>query len=71
MGLRRLRTRSQGCEQYQLFRALDNPDTLVLLERWTTQVDLDKHLEDMRARGGLPTTPFNAGNPSFEQYQVE
>ena len=61
----------KGCEQYQLFRALDDPDTLVLLERWTSQEDLDAHMEAMRGRGGSPTGQFGAGPPSLERFEVE
>jgi quinol monooxygenase YgiN len=40
----------EGCEQYELFQGLDDPDTLVLLERWTSQELLQKHMEAERAR---------------------
>jgi quinol monooxygenase YgiN len=69
--LQQITHKEQGCERYQLFRATDDPDTLTLLERWTTQADLDKHVEAIRGRGGSPTTPFSAGNPTFERYDVE
>ena len=39
-----------GCEQYELFQSLDEPDRLVLLERWASQELLDKHMEAERAR---------------------
>ena len=61
----------QGCEQYQLFRALDAPDTLVLLERWTSAEDLDAHMTAMQARGGPPTSQFATGGPTLERYEVE
>ena len=61
----------KGCEQYQLFQALDEPDTLVLLERWTTAEDLDAHMQAMQARGGSPTGQFSAGPPALERYEVE
>jgi quinol monooxygenase YgiN len=32
-----------GCEQYEVFQSVVNPDKLVLLERWTRQADLDLH----------------------------
>src|SRR4051794_35900817 len=40
----------EGCEQYELFQSLDDPDKLVLLERWASQASLDKHMEAERTR---------------------
>jgi quinol monooxygenase YgiN len=71
-GLAEITHKEKGCEQYQLLRALDDADTLVLLERWTTQEDLDVHLQAMQSRGGSPTTPFRAaGPPAVERYEVD
>jgi quinol monooxygenase YgiN len=39
-----------GCEQYELFQSLDDPDKLVILERWTSQELLDNHMEAERTR---------------------
>ncbi|HVV19723.1 MAG TPA: antibiotic biosynthesis monooxygenase family protein [Pseudonocardiaceae bacterium] len=33
-----------GCEQYELFRGLDDPDRVVLLERWTNADLLERHM---------------------------
>ena len=32
-----------GCEQFEVFQSVANPDTLTLLERWTDQAALDVH----------------------------
>lgn len=40
----------EGCEQYELFESLDEPDKLVLLERWASHELLDKHMEAERER---------------------
>ena len=32
-----------GCEQFEIFQSLVNPDRLLLLERWTDQAALDTH----------------------------
>ncbi len=61
----------KGCEQYQLFRALDDADKLVLLERWTSAEDLDAHMTAMQARGGSPSSQFSAGGPTLERYEVD
>ncbi|NUR96855.1 MAG: antibiotic biosynthesis monooxygenase [Kribbellaceae bacterium] len=34
----------EGCEQYELFQSLDDPDRMVLLERWSTQELLERHM---------------------------
>ena len=45
--------REDGCEQYHLFQSTEDPDGLVLLERWRDEESLAKHAEGMRSR---PTT---------------
>jgi quinol monooxygenase YgiN len=32
-----------GCEQFEIFQSMANPDRLALLERWTDQAALDVH----------------------------
>jgi quinol monooxygenase YgiN len=32
-----------GCEQFEVFQSLLNPDKLVLLEHWADQAALDEH----------------------------
>jgi quinol monooxygenase YgiN len=61
-----------GCEQYELFRSQSEADKLVLLERWTSAVDLEVHMGVLRARGPSPTAPFRAeGVPmNVERYEV-
>lgn len=39
-----------GCEQYELFQSRDDPDKLVLLERWSSQELLDEHMAAERTR---------------------
>jgi quinol monooxygenase YgiN len=40
----------EGCEQYELFQSVDDPETLVLLERWASQELLERHMEAERSR---------------------
>jgi quinol monooxygenase YgiN len=44
----------QGCEQYELFQSVESPDTFVLLERWTNQELLDKHMTAEHTRDSGP-----------------
>lgn len=49
-----------GCEQYELFQSLDDPDKMVLLERWASQELLDKHTEAERTRNASLIEPLVA-----------
>ncbi|MSQ13958.1 MAG: antibiotic biosynthesis monooxygenase [Dehalococcoidia bacterium] len=62
--------KDKGCMQYELFRSMDDPDTLVLLERWADQATLDAHAAANRARGPSPTAQFRSGNAVLEQYET-
>lgn len=42
-----------GCEQYEIFQSIANPDRLVLLERWTEQADLERHAQLSSTRPAL------------------
>ena len=44
----------EGCEQYELFQSLDDADRLVILERWTSQELLDRHMAAERTRNAAP-----------------
>lgn len=61
-----------GCEQYELFRSLEEPDKFVLLERWTTPEDLEVHMGVLRERGPSPTAPYRDESvpAQFERYEV-
>lgn len=43
-----------GCEQYELFQSVLNPDRLTLLERWSDQGALDAHAKLNATRPPLP-----------------
>jgi quinol monooxygenase YgiN len=62
----------KGCEQYEMFQSAENPDKVVLLERWTTAADLEAHAEAMRARGPSPTASLRDENvaPTVERFEV-
>ncbi len=60
-----------GCLQYEIFRSADDPDNLVLLERWADQAALDAHMVVLRARGPLPTAGLGEGRPAMERYEAE
>jgi quinol monooxygenase YgiN len=43
-----------GCEQFEVFRSVVDPDKLVLLELWTDQAALDAHAKLQAQRPPLP-----------------
>jgi len=45
-----------GAVQYEMFRSLEEPKRLVLLEHWASKELYDKHWNDQVAREGLPDT---------------
>jgi quinol monooxygenase YgiN len=59
-----------GCEQYELFASTSNPDKVVLLERWTSQALLDKHMEVMKKRDMAAIGAMRAGPPVAEKFEV-
>lgn len=58
-----------GCEQYELFRSTDRPDTVVLLERWSDLATFDAHSELNRTRSPIGRD-FLDGRPSLERFEV-
>ncbi len=57
-----------GCEQFEVFQSVVNPDKLVLLERWVDKAALDAHARLNSARP--PILPeLRAGSPEREDYE--
>lgn len=46
--------REPGCEQFEVFRSVVNPDKLALLELWTDQAALDVHAKVNTTRPPMP-----------------
>ena len=57
-----------GCEQFELFQSVVNPDKLALLERWTDQAALGAHAQLNSARPAL-LPELRVGRPEREDYQ--
>jgi quinol monooxygenase YgiN len=47
-------SREPGCEQFEVFQSVVNPDKLAILERWTEQAALDVHAKANTRRAPLP-----------------
>ena len=60
-------TKEPGCEQFEVFQSVVNPDKLALLERWTDQGALDAHARLQKTRPSL-RPELRAGNTQREDY---
>ncbi len=56
-----------GCEQFEAFQSIVNPDKIVLLERWTDQAALDAHEKINRPRA-RPDLRGGAGEVETYEY---
>lgn len=56
-----------GCEQYEVFQSIVDPDKLVLLERWTEQTDLELHAQVNKTLPAL-APELRAGKSEREDY---
>jgi quinol monooxygenase YgiN len=59
-----------GCEQFEVFRSVVDPDKLVLLERWADQAALDVHAKLNATRPPLPAG-LRVGNGEREDYEYK
>jgi quinol monooxygenase YgiN len=57
-----------GCEQFEVFRSVLDPDKLTLLELWRDQAALDAHAKVNATRAPLPSG-LRAPGGSREDYE--
>jgi quinol monooxygenase YgiN len=60
--------REPGCEQFEVFQSVVNPDKLTLLECWADQAALDAHAEVNRTRPAL-LPELRVGQGEREDYK--
>ena len=64
----------EGCEQYELFQSMDEPEKVVMLERWAGQDLLDKHREAERTHSAevdvLVSLWAPGTTPTIERFDV-
>lgn len=65
----------EGCEQYELFQSMDEPEKVVLLERWASHELLDKHMAAERTRNrsaidNLVALWAPGTTPTVERFEV-
>ena len=56
-----------GCEQFEVFQSVVNPDRLALLERWSDQAALDVHAKVNTTRPAL-RPELRVGSGEREDY---
>jgi quinol monooxygenase YgiN len=59
-----------GCEQFDLFQNTEDPDKLLLVERWTDEASLAAHSERNKTRPQVGTD-LRAGPGRQERYVVD
>ena len=59
-----------GCEQFEIFQSVANPDKLLLVERWTDEASLEAHAERNRQRPALGAE-LRAGPGRAERFIVD
>ena len=57
-----------GCEQFEVFRSVLNPDRLVVLGRWADQAALDAHAQVNKTRAPL-RPELRVGSGEREDYE--
>ena len=57
-----------GCQQFEVFQSVLNPDKLALLELWQDQAALDVHAKVNATRAPLPVG-LRAGTGDREDYE--
>ena len=57
-----------GCEQFEVFQSVLNPDRLALLERWVDQAALDVHAKVNTTRPPMPAG-LRLGTGEREDYE--
>lgn len=73
--LQAIAVREEGCEQYELLQSVDDPNRMVLLERWASQALLDRHTQAERAANAAAVDALIAlwapgTTPSVERYDL-
>ena len=56
-----------GCEQFEIFRSVSDPDRFALLERWASQQALDQHARLNSTRPPM-AAQLRAGTGEREDY---
>ena len=62
------RMKEPGCEQFEVFQSVVNPDKLTILERWIDKAALEAHAKLNATRPSLPAE-LRVGRGEREDYE--
>ena len=60
----------RGCQQFELFQSIENPDKFALLELWDSPEALADHAKSQAARPALPEG-LRQGGGEREDYEYK
>ena len=61
-------TKEPGYEQYEVFQGVEDPDRVVILERWTDEAALQMHEEHNRKNPLMVLRDLRVAAPDREDY---
>lgn len=65
-----VKAQDEGCELYDLYRAVDSPTSYVMVERWSTPELLKAHMKSPTMAGMAALAPHFAAAPSLAKYDL-
>lgn len=65
----KVKAEDEGCEMYDLFQSVDDPQVFVLVESWASQDALDAHGKSAAMQEMNKIGPFLAGRPTMHRYE--
>ena len=68
-GIQKAVLAEEGCLQYQYFEAVDEPDKLLLVERWTERKAQEVHMTQGERQGGTENGDATRVGGLFQRYR--
>lgn len=65
----KVKAEDKGCEMYDLYRSVENPNSFVLVESWASQEDLDAHGKSAAMAEVGKIGPYLDGRPTLYRYE--
>ena len=65
----KVKAEDKGCEMYDLYRSVENPNAFVLVESWASQEDLDAHGKSAAMAEVGKIGPYLDGRPTLYRYE--
>ena len=65
-----VKAEDSGCNNYDLFRSVDDDTSYILFENWATEADLTAHGTSTAMAGMAGIREFTTGRPVLHRYDV-